>query len=58
MQACRVWEGMTFPTTPSLRVPGVRGAGRDAGGYTFVEPGDTHAETAVADTLLLVIGVR
>jgi hypothetical protein len=58
MQACRLWEGMTFPTTPSLRVPGVRGAGRDAGGYYVAEPGDTPTETAVADTLLLVIGVR
>lgn len=26
----------------------------DAGGYYFVEPGDTHTETAVVDTLLLV----
>jgi hypothetical protein len=41
MQACRLWEGMTFPTTPSLRVPGVRGAGRDACGYYVMEPGDT-----------------
>ncbi|MDM7937179.1 MAG: hypothetical protein QUV06_06960 [Cyanobium sp. CZS 48M] len=40
------------------RRPGVRGAGGDAGGHTFVEPVDTHTETAVADTLLLVIGVR
>ncbi len=48
---------MTLPTTPSLLVPGGRGAGRDAGGYDFVEPGDTPTETAVAVTLLLVIGV-
>jgi quercetin dioxygenase-like cupin family protein len=27
----------------------------DAGGAYFVEPGDTHTETAVEDTLLLVI---
>lgn len=27
----------------------------NAGGYYFVEPGDTHRETALADTLLLVI---
>lgn len=27
----------------------------DAGGYYFVEPGDTHSETALEDTLLLVI---
>lgn len=26
-----------------------------AGGYYFVEPGDTHRETAVEDSLLLVI---
>jgi hypothetical protein len=26
----------------------------DAAGYYFVEPGDTHTETAVVDTLLLV----
>ncbi|MEB3264078.1 MAG: cupin [Synechococcus sp.] len=27
----------------------------DAGGSYFVEPGDTHSETALEDTLLLVI---
>jgi quercetin dioxygenase-like cupin family protein len=27
----------------------------DAGGYYFVEPGDTHTETALVDTQLLVI---
>lgn len=27
----------------------------EAGGYYFVEPGDTHTETAVEDTQLLVI---
>ncbi|MCS5690602.1 cupin domain-containing protein [Cyanobium sp. FGCU-6] len=27
----------------------------DAGGYYFVEPGDTHTETALLDTQLLVI---
>jgi len=27
----------------------------EAGGYYFVEPGDTHTETAVQDTQLLVI---
>ena len=27
----------------------------DAGGYYFVEPGDTHTETAMVDTQLLVI---
>jgi quercetin dioxygenase-like cupin family protein len=27
----------------------------DAGGFYFVEPGDTHSETALEDTLLLVI---
>jgi quercetin dioxygenase-like cupin family protein len=27
----------------------------DAGGYYFVEPGDTHTETALVDSLLLVI---
>lgn len=27
----------------------------NAGGYSFVEPGDTHTETALVDTLLLVI---
>lgn len=27
----------------------------DAGGYYFVEPGHSHTETAVADTLVLVI---
>lgn len=27
----------------------------DAGGYYVVEPGDTHTETALDDTLLLVI---
>ncbi|MFZ9951284.1 MAG: cupin domain-containing protein [Vulcanococcus sp.] len=26
----------------------------DAGGYYFVEPGDTHTETALTDSLLLV----
>jgi quercetin dioxygenase-like cupin family protein len=26
-----------------------------AGGYYFVEPGDTHRETAIEDSLLLVI---
>lgn len=26
-----------------------------AGGYYFVEPGETHVETAVEDTLLLVV---
>lgn len=26
-----------------------------AGGFYFVEPGETHVETAVADTLLLVV---
>jgi hypothetical protein len=36
-------------------VPGVRGEWSDAGGYDFVEPGDTHTETALDDTLLLVI---
>jgi hypothetical protein len=36
-------------------VPGVRGAWRDAYSYDVVQPGDTHLETAVADTLLLVM---
>lgn len=27
----------------------------DAGGFYFVEPGDSHSETALEDTLLLVI---
>ena len=27
----------------------------EAGGYYFVEPGDTHTETAVENTLLLVV---
>jgi quercetin dioxygenase-like cupin family protein len=26
-----------------------------AGGYYFVEPGETHTETAVEDTMLLVV---
>ncbi|MCS5699613.1 hypothetical protein NZK32_11245 [Cyanobium sp. FGCU-52] len=30
----------------------------DAGGYYFVEPGDTHTETALVDTQLLVICVE
>ncbi len=27
----------------------------EAGGYYFVEPGETHVETAIEDTLLLVV---
>ncbi|MBI1323200.1 DUF4437 domain-containing protein [bacterium] len=38
-----------------VRAEGCEAQMIDAGGYYFVEPGETHVETAVEDTLLLVI---